>query len=270
MKNNRIKNSLVIYQAKNGAIELREDLAKETIWATQANIATLFDTQRPAITKHLKNIFGSGELNEKAVCSISEHTASDGKKYKTRYYNLDAIISVGYRVNTRTATEFRKWATKTLRGYITKGYAINKNRIAKNYSSFMKSVGDVQALLPERIALDPKAVLDLIKEFASTWVSLEAYDKQMLKPIGTTKKAIKISSVELAEAILSLRSELVKNGEATGIFAQERVKGSIMGIVGNIMQSFDGKALYPTIEEKAAHLLYFMVKNHPFVDGNKR
>lgn len=120
------------------------------------------------------------------------------------------------------------------------------------------------------MVLDPKDILELVKEFSSTWTSLDAYDKDSLKPIGVTKKSIKLSGEELTVAIASLRAELIKKDEATEIFAQERSQGSIEGIVGNIMQSFGGKDVYKTVEEKAAHLLYFMVKNHPFVDGNKR
>jgi hypothetical protein len=134
----------------------------------------------------------------------------------------------------------------------------------------MKAVADIQTLLPEHITLDPKAVLELIKEFASTWVSLDAYDKETLEVIGTTKRAVKLAGEELAGAIQNLRAELVKKGAATGLFAQERTSGSIEGIAGNVMQSFGGKPVYPSVEEKAANLLYFMVKNHPFTDGNKR
>jgi len=270
IKNKQKHKEVVIYQAKSGAIEFRGDFKHENIWATQADISMLFDVQRPAITKHLKNIFESKELNEKAVCSILEHTAPDGKKYKTQYYNLDAVISVGYRVNSQTATQFRIWATKTLKEHVIKGYSINPKQITKNYDLFMKSVADVQALLPEHIALDPKTILELIKEFAGTWVSLDAYDKEELKAVGTTKKAVKLSGEELREAIANLRTELLKKGEAEEIFAQERAMGSVEGIVGNVMQSFGGKSVYESVEEKAAHLLYFMVKNHPFVDGNKR
>src|SRR3989338_5724328 len=261
---------IVIYQAQSGAIELRGDFRHETIWATQANIADLFGTKRPAITKHLRNIFKEKELDEKSVCSILEHTAADGKTYKTQYYNLDVIIAVGYRVNSKRATHFRIWATKTLKEHLLKGYTINRRQIAKNYDAFMKAVADIQALLPEHITLDPKTVLDLIREFASTWVSLDAYDKETLKVIGTTLKAVKLSGEELTDAIAKLRSELMDKGEATDLFAQERRVGSIGGIVGSVMQSFGGKPLYVTAEEKAAHLLYFMVKNHPFTDGNKR
>jgi hypothetical protein len=260
----------MLYQAKSGAIELRGDAAHETVWASQTQIADMFNVERSVITKHIRNIFKEKELDAKAVCAKFAHTATDGKTYQVEHYNLDAIISIGYRVNSKTATQFRQWATKTLREHITKGYSINRKQVGKNYAAFMKSVSDVQALLPEHVLLDPKAMLELVKEFSSTWVSLDAYDKGTLKAVGTTKKSIKLSGNELTEAISSLRTELMNKGEATDIFAQEKTGGSIEGIVGNVLQSCGGKALYPSIEEKAAHLLYFMVKNHPFVDGNKR
>lgn len=273
MKKPQAQNKIVIYQAKNGAIELRGDTSSDTIWATQAQIAELFDVTPQNVTLHLNNIFKDKELEIKVTCKESLQVQIEGKRRVERaikFYNLDAIIAVGYRINSVMGTNFRIWATKTLREHITKGYTINRKQIAKNYDAFMKSVGDIQLLLPEHITLDPKTVLDLIKEFASTWVSLDAYDKEKLTSVGSTKKAIKLTGLELTEAIINLRSELMKKGEATDIFAQERKQGSIEGIVGNVMQSFGGKSVYPTIEEKAAHLLYFMVKNHPFVDGNKR
>jgi prophage maintenance system killer protein len=266
----RGKKDLIIYQAKNGAIGLRGDFERETIWATQADMARVFELERSVVTKHVRNIFKDKELDEKSVCANFAHTAKDGKTYNVQFYNLDIILSVGYRANSKRAIEFRKWATKTLREHITRGFTINKKQIGKNYDIFMKSVADIQALLPEHVTLDPKSVLELIKEFASTWVSLDAYDKEILKPIGVTKKSIKLTGQELANAISDLRRELFKKGKATELFAQERAKGSIEGIVGNVMQSFGGKPVYTTLEEKAAHLLYFMVKNHPFVDGNKR
>ena len=259
-----------MYQAKNGAIELRGDFEHENIWATQAQIADVFGSERSVVTKHIRNILKDKELDEKSVCANFAHTGGDGKTYQVQFYNLDVILAVGYRTNSKLAIEFRKWATKILKEHITKGYTINRKQIAKNYDLFMKSVGDIQMLLPEHIVLDPKSILELIKEFSSTWVSLDAYDKETLKPVGKTKKAIKLSGEELIKEIQTLRTELLKKGEATDIFAQERNEGSIEGIVGNVMQSFGGKVLYPSVEEKAAHLLYFMVKNHPFVDGNKR
>jgi len=261
---------LIIYQTKSGALELRGDFEKETIWASLDQIAGVFGRDKSVISKHLKNIFTEGELDRKSVVAKNATTASDGKTYQVEYYNLDVIISVGYRVNSKVATQFRIWATKTLREHITKGYTINKKRVSKNYDAFMKAVSDVQSLLPEHVTLDPKAVLELIKEFASTWVSLDAYDKEELELKGITKKKVSLVSSDLLSAIDDLRKELVKKNEATEMFASERKQGNIEGIVGNVMQSFGGKAMYPTVEEKAAHLLYFMVKNHPFTDGNKR
>lgn len=273
MKRVASKKGLVIYQAKNGAIELRGDTSRETLWATQAQIAQLFDVTPQNVTLHLSSIFKDGELDIKATCKESLQVQIEGKRKVERIiklYNLDAIIAVGYRISSVMGTNFRIWATKTLRDHIQKGYTIHRKQIAKNYDAFMKSVADIQLLLPEHVVLDPKSILELVKEFSSTWMSLDAYDKGSLTSIGSTKKAIKLTGAELTEAIANLRSELIKKGETTDIFAQERNAGSIEGIVGNVMQSFGGKDMYPTIEEKAAHLLYFMVKNHPFVDGNKR
>lgn len=185
-------------------------------------------------------------------------------------YNLDIIIAVGYRVNSVMGTNFRIWATKTLREHVTKGYTINRKRVEQNYDAFMKAVSDVQTLLPEHVALDPKAVLELIKEFAGTWVSLDAYDKESLVLKGVTKKKVSLVGTDLLLAISKLKSELVKKGEASELFASERREGNIEGIIGNVMQSLGDDSVYSTVEEKAAHLLYFMVKNHPFFDGNKR
>ncbi|MHB8860554.1 MAG: RhuM family protein [Minisyncoccota bacterium] len=263
----------LIYQAKSGAIELRGDSTRETVWATQAQMAEVFGVERSVVTKHIRNVYKEGELEEKGTCAKFAQVQIEGSRRVERaveYYNLDAILSVGYRVNSKTATVFRQWATKTLRTHITKGYTLNRKRIAKNYDAFMKSVSDIQALLPEQIILDPNAVAELIKEFASTWVSLDAYDKESLTSIGSTKKSVKLTGAELVEAIGELRCELQKKGEATDIFAHERAAGNVEGIVGNVMQSFGGKQVYASVEEKAAHLLYFMVKNHPFTDGNKR
>ena len=264
------KSTVVIYQAKDGAIELRGDFSRETVWATQAQIADVFQIERSVVTKHIRNILKDKELDQKSVCANFAHTAADGKTYQVQFYNLDVILAVGYRANSARAIEFRQWATKTLREHITKGYTINRRRIASNYAAFLKSVADIQALLPERIVLDPKNVLELIKEFAGTWVSLDAYDKESLKVIGTTRRAVRLTGEELVGAIANLRSSLIQKGEASELFAQEKQEGNVAGIVGNVMQSFGGHVLYPTAEEKAAHLFYFMIKNHPFTDGNKR
>jgi len=261
------KNNVVIYQSKTGAIELRGDFERETIWATQAEIAKVFNIERSVATKHIGNIFKDKEISEKSNVQKMHIPNSDKP---VAFYSLDIILAVGYRANSKRAIEFRQWATKTLKEHLLKGYTINRGRIAKNYEAFMKSVSDIQALLPEHIALDPKAILDLVKEFSNTWLSLEAYDKEALTAIGTTKKSIMLSAKELMNAIASFRSELIKSGSAANIFARERSAGSVEGIVGNVMQSFGGEPVYKSVEERAAHLLYFMVKNHPFMDGNKR
>jgi len=273
MKKKQIKNNIVIYQAESGAIELRGDNSRETIWASQAQIAGAFNVDVRTINEHIQNILKTKELTEVSTIRNFRIVQNEGKRQVERdvkHYNLDMILSVGYRVNSKTATLFRQWATKTLREHITKGYTINRKQIVRNYDAFMKSVSDIQTLLPEHVALDPKTILELIKEFSSTWVSLGAYDRESLQPIGVTKKSIELSGVELTEAISNLRNELLSKGETTNIFAEERQPGSVEGIVGNVMQSFRGKPVYKTLEEKAAHLLYFMVKNHPFTDGNKR
>src|SRR3989344_7332925 len=242
MKKRQAKTNIVVYQAKSGAIELRGDLSHETIWATQAQIADVFQIERSVVTKHIRNVLKDKELDADSVCANFAHTATDGKVYQVLFYNLDVILAVGYRANSKRAIEFRKWATKTLREHITKGYTINRKQIGKNYDAFMKAVGDIQALLPEHVSLDPKGILELVKEFSSTWVSLDAYDKDLLKPVGTTKRAVKLSGDELTVAIATLRAELSKKGEAGELFAHERQAGSVTGIVGNVMQSFGGKA----------------------------
>jgi len=263
----------VIYQAKDGAIELHHDVEKQTILANLNQIADLFGVQKAAISKHLKNIFESKELAKKATVSILETVQKEGKREVARsieIYNLDAIIAVGYRVNSKQATKFRIWATKILKDYVLQGYAIDKKQIAKNYSQFLEAIENIKTLLPSDQKIDNQDVLNLISAFAETWLSLDAYDKDRLANIGKTKKSVSLTAKELEGAIAELKKELFKKGEATAIFAKEREVENVIGIFGNIMQSFGGAALYPTLEEKAAHLLYFMVKNHPFIDGNKR
>ena len=260
-------NQIVIYQAKSGALELRGDISHETIWASQAQIVELFDVDQSVVSRHIRNIFKDGEVSEKSNMQKMHITNSDKP---IALYSLDVILSVGYRANSKVAIEFRKWANKTLREHLVKGYTLNRKQIAKNYDAFMKAVWEIQALLPEGVSFDPKNVIELVKEFANTWVSLEAYDKEQLKTIGATQKAVHLAGEELTKVIQDFRLELIKKGEATDIFATERTFGSVAGIVGNVMQSFGGKSVYSSIEEKAAHLLYFIIKDHPFIDGNKR
>ncbi|MBP6881384.1 MAG: virulence protein RhuM/Fic/DOC family protein [Candidatus Pacebacteria bacterium] len=260
-------NNLVIYQTKGGALELRGDFTHDTLWATQAQIATVFDIERSVVTKHISNVFKTGEVDEKSNVQ-KMHIAQSDKPVSL--YSLDIILAVGYRTNSSKAISFRQWATKTLRQHIVEGYTINPDRIGHNYATFMKAVERVQAVLPPGDRMEGKEVLELVKLFADTWFSLDAYDKELLSPKKVSKKKVQLTAEELVEGLAVLKRELVKKGEATENFAQPRTAQSLEGIVGNVMQSFGGQAMYPTVEGKAAHLLYFIIKNHPFVDGNKR
>lgn len=266
-------NSAVIYQAKNGAIQLRGDFTHETIWATLDQISNIFGRDKSVISRHLRNIYTERELEEKATVAKNATVQTEGGRTVTRmieYYNLDAIISVGYRVNSKAATEFRKWATKTLRSYIVDGFSVNKNRIVKNYAQFLSVVDDIKKLLPAGSPVEAGDVSELVSLFADTWLSLDAYDKDVLSKVKLTKKKVQLSTEKIASSLLELKAELIRKEEATDIFGMEMHKGAVAGIVGNVMQSYGGKELYGSAEEKAAHLLYFMVKNHPFTDGNKR
>jgi len=273
MKKAQESSEVIIYQNKEGSISFRGDFEKETIWATQAQIAVAFSVDIRTVNEHLRNIYKTNELEEKATIRNFRIVQKEGVRTVSRevlHYNLDAIISVGYRVNSKTATQFRQWATKTLRQHIVRGFTINSERIGQNYAAFMKAVQQVQAVLPAGEVMDGKEVLELVKLFADTWFSLDAYDKELLTPTKVSKKKVQLTAKELVDSLTVLKRELLKKGEATENFAQPRTAQSLEGIVGNVMQSFGGQAVYPTVESKAAHLLYFIIKNHPFVDGNKR
>lgn len=204
------QNNLVIYQAKNGSIEFRGDVNRETIWATQAQIAQLFSVTPQNVTLHLQRVFKDGELDIKATCKESLQVQTEGNrviKRSVKLYNLDAIIAVGYRVNSVLGTQFRIWATKTLKDHLIKGYTINKKVILNNYDQFLKTVTDIQELLPTHVTLDPATILDLVKEYSTTWAKLDAYDREDLSAIGTTKKKIKLAGTELLGAIGNLREK---------------------------------------------------------------
>lgn len=264
---------LVIYQSKSGALELRGDFSNETIWASQAQMAAVFGVTPQSVTMHLRNIYTEQELDKKRTCKESLQVQKEGKREVARrinVYNLDVMIALGYRINSVLGTQFRQWATKTLRQHIVDGYTINPERVGKNYDAFMEAVSKVSAVLPASEAMSGKDVLELVRLFADTWFSLDAYDKELLSPKKVSKKKVKLTADELISSLEVLKTELQKKGEANDNFAQPRGQQSLEGIVGNVMQSFGGKGVYPTVEGKAAHLLYFIIKNHPFVDGNKR
>jgi prophage maintenance system killer protein len=275
VKNNKLKKNkeIVIFKSSKGGIDFKLDTEKETIWGNRMQMASVFDVNPQAITKHIQNIYKEKELISKSTSSKMELVQNESGRTVTRsvdIYNLDVIIAVGYRINSVAGTKFRQWATKTLKSHIVEGYTINPNRISKNYDAFLSAVEKVKNLLPESGAVDTKDTLELVKLFASTWFSLDAYDKSEFTNKNLNKKQVKLSGEELHNAILELKTDLLSKGQATDLFASERQSKAIEGIVGNIFQSFGGKNVYESVEEKAAHLLYFIVKNHPFSDGNKR
>ena len=272
----KFSNKSVIYQTKSGEIKLRGDFDKDTIWATQKQIAEIFDVNSQAITKHIKNIYNDKELEEGPTCSILEQVQKEGNrevKRTLKFYNLDMIISVGYRVNSQKATQFRVWATKVLKQHITQGYTINKKVLRKNYEAFLKTVEDIESLAQENRLLKSTDALELVRAFSHTWLGLLAYDEDSLPHKGSKKiKSFDLEklSQELYQEVQKFKQELMDVKQATELFAQEKRKGSLQGILGNVLQSAFGREMYPSVEEKAAHLLYFVVKNHPFNDGNKR
>ncbi|MDF1496974.1 MAG: virulence protein RhuM/Fic/DOC family protein [Patescibacteria group bacterium] len=262
-----MKNEMIIYQGKSGSIEFKGDYKKETLWASQAQIVKLFGVDQSVVSRHIKNIFKDREINEKSNMQ-KMHIANSDKP--VALYTLDVILAIGYRTNSRVAIEFRKWATKTLREHILLGYTINKKQLVNNYDAFLKAVEDVKSLLPAGEQVGAEDALELVKMFASTWLSLDAYDKETLPKKGATKKQVKVTADQIFAALGKLKQTLKAKKEAGDLFGQERSEGALTGIFSSVFQSFNGRELYPALEDKAAHLLYFIVKNHPFVDGNKR
>lgn len=252
----------VIYQAKNGAITLKQDASSDMLWASQNHIADIFEIERSVVTKHIRNILKDKELDENSVRAKLAHTAEDGKTYQVQFYSLDIILAVGYRVNSKKATHFRQWATKTLREHIQKGYTINRHRIKSNYEDFLKAVSDIKSI-PLGESVDNDSVLELVTLFADTWFSLDAYDRDQLTTKGTIKKKAALTADKLTRALHKLKQSLIEKGEATDLFGSERETDAIAGIVGNVMQSFGGEDLYLTIEEKSSAPFVFHHQESP-------
>ena len=267
MKQSKPDSKIVIYQTKKGNVELRGDIKNRTIWASQSEIVRLFNVDQSVISRHIRNIFKDGEISEKSNMQKMHITSSDKPVF---LYSLDVILAVGYRANSGRAIEFRKWATKILHRYITEGFAINSRQVVKNYQNFLNNVDDIKKLISKNINIDNENILELVKMFASTWLSLDAYDKDKLNTKGYTKKKVALTVKNLTDNLEILKKELIFKKEASDLFARESKNGNLSAIIGNVMQAFGGKDLYPTIEEKAANLFYLIIKNHPFVDGNKR
>ncbi|KKP70449.1 MAG: hypothetical protein UR69_C0006G0012 [Candidatus Moranbacteria bacterium GW2011_GWE2_35_2-] len=259
---------IVIYEYNNQEIRLNADFKNNTIWARQIEVAKIFDIDRTVATKHINKIFKDIELDKESNVQKMHFANSD--KLVT-FYSLDVILAVGYRANTKRAIEFRRWANSVLKQYILNGYAINRELIKKNYQLFNNAVNDIKAILPQDTSrIDSSGVLEIVNTFAYTWLSLDAYDRSVLPKKGSTLLKLDITVDELVKGISVLKSKLLEEESASDLFAMETHPKSIQGIIRSIYQSFEDTEMYNSIEEKAANLLYLIIKNHPFVDGNKR
>ena len=253
-------NNVISYNNGEISIDVNFDYENETIWLTQAKMAELFQVDRSRITRHIKNILEEGELDN-SVCAENALTASDGKKYITKFYNLDMIISIGYRVNSKRGIEFRKWVTNILKQYMYKGYAINQKRL-----EILNKVVEIQnKMLATALDISTYELKEVIDKYSYALDLLDDYDHQkVVKPNGNDV----IHKIEYAECRNIIDS--MKFGDSSNLFGVEKEEGKLNGILEAVYQNVFGVELYPTIEEKAAHLLYFIVKDHPFVDGCKR
>lgn len=269
------RGEIVIYQAEDGATALEVRLEGDTVWLTQAQLGQLLQTERSVITKHIRNIFATGELDRSRVCAKFAHTAADGKTYQTQHYNLDVIIGVGYRVNSRRGTEFRIWATNTLREHIIRGYTLNQRRLseqAEHYRELQEAVRLIGDVI-ERQALDSTqadGLLRVITDYSYALAVLDDYDHQRLAVSNTShKEPFRITYETAREAVDRMAEQMNREGREPGLFGREKDE-SFRGALAAIYQTFGGDEVYASVEEKAAHLLYFIVKDHPFTDGNKR
>lgn len=254
------QDSLIFYKSEDGNIQLNVKLEKDTVWLTQSQMSNLFGVDRTVIVRHIRNIYKSAELCEDATCAKNAQVQEEGGRTVRRtipYYNLDMIISVGYRVNSKNATQFRIWATSILKQYLIKGYAINDQRL--------KQLGEVIRIMKRsQNELDAKQILSVIENYNTALTLLDDYDHQCMKRPEGSKATYVLSYEECRKLIDQMRF----NADSD-LFGHEK-DDSFKGSIGNIYQSFGGEDVYPTLEEKAANLLYFVTKNHSFSDGNKR
>ena len=270
-------NQIEIYKLAEGEIVFDIDTENETIWATPDQIAELFGVSRRNIALHLANIYNTDELDKNRTWKKNFQVRKEGKREVTReinMYNLDAIISVGYRVNSKKATDFRIWATSVLHNYLTKGIAVNERRLKSADSKRLKEVENMMSVVRRLIAHqslnagEANGVLEVISKYSTSFETLREYDDGFIDLTGLNKKKRKEKKLTpnfCIEVIDGLRKS-VRGGDLFGKPRDNAFKGSIEGIY----QSYDGEDLYPTVAEKAAHLLYFVIKDHPFYDGNKR
>ena len=260
---------IVIYEGDAGRVEVRLD--RETVWLTQEQMSQLFKRERSVITKHLRNVFAEGELEREAVCAKFAHTAADGKTYQVEHYNLDVIISVGYRVKSVRGTRFRQWATRVLREHLTQGYSLDRQRFERNAAELEAALALVRkAAAGESLTAEQgRGLVDVIARYTQTFLWLQRYDEGLLPSPAGSPGGVLPTLEHARTAIARLKADLLARGEASDLFGRER-GDALAAILGNLEQTVFGKPAYPTVETKAAHLLYFVIKDHPFLDGNKR
>lgn len=262
---------VLVYETPEGDVRVDVRLERETVWLRQDQMSQLFGRERSVVTKHVRNVFREGELDPKSVCANFAHTAADGKTYQVEHYNLDVIISVGYRVKSAQGTRFRQWATRTLRDHLVRGYTLNRQRFEANARELEAALALVRktAAGPALSTDQGRGLVDVIARYTQTFLLLQRYDEGLLvEPKGVAGGALPSLS-EARTAIARLKHDLRARGEATDLFGHEREEG-LAALLGNLDQSVFGEPAYPTVESKAAHLLYFVIKDHPFSDGNKR
>jgi prophage maintenance system killer protein len=271
------RGELIVYEAPDGQVCVEVRLERETVWLSQRQMAEVFDTSSDNVGLHLKNIFSEGELAEAATTEELSVVQTEGRRQvrrQVRHYNLDAILSVGYRINSRRGTQFRIWATRTLRENLLRGFTLNERRLReRGFSAIEETVGLLAlALTTHALVTDEgRAVLDVVQQYTRAWRLLLEYDEERLaeapsRPVAPTAPL----TLDVARAAAgALRGHLTARGEAGALFGQERGDG-LAGILGAIEQTFGGEPLYPSAQARAAHLLYFLIKDHPFGDGNKR
>lgn len=249
--------NIVIFESEDKSVCIKVQMSDDTIWLNRNQLAELFDRDVKTIGKHINNTLKEELSGDDSVVAKFAATAADGKTYQTEYYNLDVIISVGYRVKSKRGIEFRKWANRVLKDYIIKGYAVNNNRI--------NQIGEVIRIMKRtQEQLDSKQFLSVIERYTTALDLLDSYDHQnMTRPQGS--EAVYVLTYEECRKLI----DSMRFGDESVVFGNEK-DDSFKGSIGNIYQSFGGIDVYPTLEEKAANLLYFVTKNHSFSDGNKR
>lgn len=265
---------VIVYEAPDGEVRVDVRLDRETVWLTQRQMSELFETTPENVLMHLKNVYADGELEEPVTTKDFLAVRVEGKRQVRRqlkHYNLDAIISVGYRVNSRRGVRFRQWATQTLREHLVRGYTINQQRFEQNASELEAALSLVRkAAAGEALTSDQgRGLVDVIARYTQTFLLLQRYDEGLLEEPKGNRGGVLPAVEEVRAAIGRLKADLIGRGEATDLFGREREEG-LAALLGNLDQSVFGEPAYPTVESKAAHLLYFTIKNHPFSDGNKR